>query len=129
VEKIRVDREQIIKELVAQGWSRQTLSMWRRANYKCEYCGKSLIDSADDYFFSAEKDHVVPGAGEELENLALACRVCNRIKRRKNFTEGGTIIQRSEIIAKAAQYIAQIRKRDLDRLAVQLKLLRSLDKT
>ena len=57
-----------IRQLVAQ-----------RAGYRCEYCRIHQ----DDFYFQFEIDHIVSlkHEGEKsLENLALACGICNRNK-------------------------------------------------
>lgn len=41
---------------------------------QCEYCDRQLGDGG-------ELDHVDPAGGNDLDNLALACRKCNRGKR------------------------------------------------
>lgn len=51
----------------------------RRANYRCEYC--RLPERVSNTAFEVE--HVRPtslGGGDELTNLALACRSCNSFK-------------------------------------------------
>jgi len=50
-----------------------------RAGFKCEYCGKELLASVRAYY-GWEIDHIVPGAGDDLDNIALACRTCNHVK-------------------------------------------------
>lgn len=82
-----MDKESIITELLTLGWSRQTLAVWLRADCKCEYCGCDLLASDDQYLYGSHVDHIVPGAGDDLENLALACKTCNFIKRAKKFAE------------------------------------------
>ncbi len=67
--------EAVMSELVRsyQG-STDALAVWRRANYKCEYCHTRVRDSADAYLYGAHLDHIVPGAGQHLDNLALGCK-------------------------------------------------------
>jgi hypothetical protein len=50
--------------------------VFRRANYKCEYC---LINEALS-FFTFHVEHILSlkhGGKTELDNLALACPICN----------------------------------------------------
>ena len=57
----------------------------KRANYLCEYCHSPEKISATRFTL----DHIVPrslGGGDDLDNLALACRRCN--ERRYNFVAG-----------------------------------------
>ena len=127
-----MDRNQIIQKLVAQKWLPRTIDVWVRAKCRCEYCGKSLVESPDEYFLGSHVDHIIPDAGDNLDNLALACKACNLIKRRRRFSEDDTVAnatgQRSKVIEKASQYIAQIKERNQGRLDTQLKLLRALEK-
>src|ERR1017187_737580 len=131
VEGKTMDRQQIIQELVAQKWHPRTIDVWVHARCRCEYCGKSLVESPDEYFFGSHVDHIIPDAGDTLDNLALACNACNFIKRRRRFREHDAVAnaagQRSEVIWKASQYIAQIRERNRGRLDTQLTLLRALE--
>lgn len=55
----------------------EALELRVRANYKCEYCGSSLLGS------SYELDHIVPrvlSGSDALSNLAVTCVRCNRNK-------------------------------------------------
>ncbi len=56
----------------------------QRAQFRCEYCHHpELLSSAP-----ISLDHIQPQSlgGDDIENLALACRRCNEI--RYNFTSG-----------------------------------------
>ena len=109
------------------------LEVWRRAFYKCEYCGKNLTESSDEYYYGSHIDHIVPDAGDEPVNLALACHACNYIKRDRRFlnvAEEGLPISPTEIraliISRAAAYIASIRETNEKRMAADLQLLDKL---
>jgi 5-methylcytosine-specific restriction endonuclease McrA len=55
-----------------------------RARHQCEYC--HAPEAAAGYRF--EVDHIVPvsaGGGDELQNLALACRSWNGTKQARTF--------------------------------------------
>ncbi len=55
------------------------LKVKERANYRCEYC---LIHQ-EDFFFPFEIDHIISLRHEGktvLNNLALSCGTCNRMK-------------------------------------------------
>ncbi|PHJ67952.1 HNH endonuclease [Nostoc linckia z18] len=57
----------------------------KRANYLCEYCHSPERISTTRFTV----DHLIPksiGGGDEINNLALACRRCN--ERRYNFVAG-----------------------------------------
>ncbi len=54
-------------------------TVFRRAKHQCEYC---LIDEQDT-FLGCQIDHVIAekhGGQTTLENLAVACTLCNRAK-------------------------------------------------
>jgi HNH endonuclease len=58
---------------------RQYAALARGANHQCEYC------LAPEEFFNSsfEVEHLVPsgrGGGNDIDNLALACRDCNGSK-------------------------------------------------
>lgn len=59
-------------------WASLRSQVFSRDNYACRYCGARGV--------RLECDHVVPvsrGGGDDLSNLATACRDCNRSKRAK----------------------------------------------
>jgi hypothetical protein len=128
-----MDEAEIRRRLRVAGWDPVTLEVWRRAGYKCEYCGKNFIESPDDYYFGAHVDHIVPSAGDDSLNLALACRACNFIKRDKRFLVEGETLPASEIegraliLSLATAYIASVRTENEKRLATDLQLLSMLD--
>jgi hypothetical protein len=123
-----MDDEAVIKELVdSYGWSRETLAVWRRANYQCEYCQAKLLASVDEYFYGSHVEHIVPDAGEHADNLALACKTCNFIKRKKNFSETGQLLTRDQLIAKATEFISQRRTLNEERLRRVRELLAMLN--
>ena len=52
--------------------------------FKCEYCGRDLLASIEDYD-AWQLDHVVPTSKDgpdSFENLALCCKACNFMKLR-----------------------------------------------
>ncbi|QOY92058.1 HNH endonuclease [Paludibaculum fermentans] len=60
-------------------WSKDQAEAGERANYRCEYCDLDLLSSIDNYKLWT-LDHIVPkevGGDESLDNLAIACRMCN----------------------------------------------------
>lgn len=74
---------EIKKKLIELGWGEQTLELAIRANFNCEYCGQSIIDSVDN-FYSIQVEHIIPqqkGGNDNFDNLAIACKNCNFIKR------------------------------------------------
>ncbi len=85
-----------------------------RANFCCEYCGDCLLDSVVLYY-SWEIDHIVPGAGDDLENIALACRTCNHLKHTYP-PEGGTREDRLKDAKRKVMERREIKKLELDKL-------------
>ena len=121
-----MEKEQILKELGVD-WNMNTLAVWRRAEFKCEYCRKSLTDKSEEYYFDSHMDHIVPKGGNEIDNFALACKACNFIKRNRDFRRDDAPNTRSALIERAAIYIAGIRERNRGRLKRDLELLRQLE--
>jgi uncharacterized protein YdaU (DUF1376 family) len=57
------------------GWPALRLSVFQRDSFTCQYCGEVDVE--------LECDHVHPlsrGGSSHLDNLATACRPCNRSK-------------------------------------------------
>ncbi len=65
------------------GFSDVSYEVAKRANFKCEYCGFNIFESVYTYELF-QIDHIMPisrGGSDTIENYALACKLCNRIKR------------------------------------------------
>lgn len=63
-------------------WAELRAYVFERDNYTCQYCGRRGV--------KLECDHVIPvsrGGGNDLSNLATACRDCNRSKQAKTVEE------------------------------------------
>jgi 5-methylcytosine-specific restriction endonuclease McrA len=74
-------KEMAIKYLLEQlKWSKIQVDVGVRANFFCEYCGKDLLASVD-YYDQFQIDHIVPNDDNNIDNLALSCRLCNFMKR------------------------------------------------
>ena len=94
------------------------LQLFERDQGRCVYCGLDL--KADyDRFMMATEDHLVPGskggAGRELGNLVLSCRVCNALK--ANFVPEPAI----DPVADRRKYIAAVRTQIMKRRSDRLK--------
>lgn len=123
--------DEAITELTKRehGWSRTTLDVWRRAGFRCEYCGANLIETSDAYFRGSHLDHIVPGGGDHLENLALACAPCNYIKRGTDpaaTSGGGDTLSREDLIESAKKIITARREVAERRLTHAMPYLRAL---
>jgi 5-methylcytosine-specific restriction endonuclease McrA len=80
----KVDTARLLIQLCRDphAWTRDQVRVWARAQFRCEYCGRDMLASAVVYD-TGELDHIDPKRSRSaLWNLALACRLCNRIKRR-----------------------------------------------
>ena len=99
------------------GWGPLNCGTAIRAKFCCEYCGKRMLSSLDDYY-SWEVDHVIPRGEDSLENYALACHTCNHLKH----TYMPTGASREERLHDAKREIGKRRSKK----AVELQKLRSL---
>lgn len=107
-------REHIIDALIRlPEWDLVAAQLGERANYQCEYCGLRLLDSVHNYKLW-EKDHIIPvhaGGTDTLENLALACGICNsKLKNRWNPRARTQSTDRAELILIVRQYIEEKRQ-------------------
>lgn len=104
-----MNEDTVITPPVDPGWSRETLTVWRRAKHQCEYCGADLLACDDDYCYGAHVDHIVPGANNHPDNIALACKTCNFIKSDRTFADANRVQSRAEIITKVKEFIREER--------------------
>ena len=85
-----------------------------RAGYKCEYCGKDMLASLDDYL-SKQVDHIIPraaGGCDTVDNYALSCSVCNGSKLKDKWNPACVVGQdasREELIQAVRRHL--IKKR------------------
>ncbi len=63
-------------------WEKTKEQVRMRARLCCEYCGTHQVNHG----FPLQIDHIVPGAGNNPENLAASCSRCNQSK--YTFTAG-----------------------------------------
>ena len=69
---------------------------FRRSNGYCEYCGKDLLTTFEDWQ-TGEVEHIDPvREGNDPDNLAIACRACNTYKARKRPWQSGQAPQSRE---------------------------------
>lgn len=72
-------------------WAETVRRVHERAAFQCEYCqtGQHVTGQA------MHVEHITPGGGDHLENLALACSTCNLSKARATSAsdpETGTVV-------------------------------------
>ena len=118
--------DELIKKLVAlAGWSRESAQLGVRSSFRCEYCDRYLLRSIEDYD-AWQTDHIIPvskgGSETDLENKAIACKICNFMKR-SYVPEGGN---RAERLVSARQLIYEKRKRKQEELGEVLHLVHQL---
>jgi len=68
----------IVRELVkTKIWSAKSAYLGEKAGFKCEYCGRDLLASVNDYK-DWQEDHIVPKSkgkpDDSVNNLAVSCR-------------------------------------------------------
>ena len=112
--------DQLATALVEEcGWSELQARLGIEARFKCEYCGRDLLASIEDYD-AWQVDHIVPQSKDgpdEQWNRALSCKTCNFMKR--NWLPPGGLDPKSDREASVAIVQALIRER---RAAKQLEL-------
>ncbi len=77
-----------------------------RAGFKCEYCGRDLLASVDDYD-SWQADHIYPQSKQKVDrevNMAIACKTCNFMKRAEVF---GKLPNSEEERTQMVKYVKQ----------------------
>ncbi|MDP5291869.1 HNH endonuclease signature motif containing protein [Oceanimonas sp. CHS3-5] len=106
--------DDIVEQLLATGlWGEPDASMGLAADFRCQYCGKDLLASVDNYK-EWQTDHLVPsssGGLDEISNYVICCRTCNFIKGRWNPQSEyvGVIPTREQLIISAKKYISEKR--------------------
>ena len=103
-------------------WGLDQLFLGFRADFKCEYCGLDFFSSVGAYKLW-QQDHIDRHAGDHLENLALACLVCN-VKLKNRWTPSAWQgMTRSEKIKDARAYVIGQRKLVQEEIDSYRKLL------
>ena len=78
-----MDPETIKTELARlPNWGSPGIECGIRAGFRCEYCGRDLLASLNDYK-SWQQDHLVPeslGGANTFDNMVVACHPCNAYK-------------------------------------------------
>lgn len=126
--------QELIQVLVAEhGWSEVAVRMGIRAGFHCEYCDRDLLKSVDDYD-TWQVDHIVPlskgGSETEFENLAVACKPCNFIKRHWEPADSRDLpFDRTKRIEVVRELIKQRRERKHNDLARMRELVARFTQT
>lgn len=74
--------EFLIEKLKKYNWDETNVRIALRAECKCEYCGKNMLESIDNYKLW-QIDHIIPKHSgnencEDFDNKALSCTQCNK---------------------------------------------------
>ena len=98
------------------GWYEVSLIVWPRAGFRCEYCGRDMLASVDEYRYGWNHDHLIPKSvshDDSTDNMVLSCVPCNRFKDTFDpSTEAGPDASRDELIAAATREIEELRQAD-----------------
>lgn len=88
----------------------------KRAKGRCEYCGRNLLSSPEE-FLLAQGDRIIPGsAGGDysLKNCALSCYACN-VLLKKAWNPGGSTpitsdVEREKCVKAVQLYVKERRE-------------------
>ena len=109
-----MDRDAVIARLrELPHWGSPGIECGIRAGFRCEYCDRDLLASLNDYKAWAQ-DHIVPGGGDALDNMAVACHPCNSLYKGKWDPRGeaGHTASREELIAVTRRFIGEERRKE-----------------
>ena len=84
--------------------------VFTRDHRRCVYCCRDLAHDFDA-FWSTQMDHLVPGGGDDPENIVTACFVCNNLK--GAFFPGGSTHE--ERVVSAREHIMQRRAEKIEK--------------
>ncbi len=106
-------------------WPDYQVDVGIRAGFRCEYCGKDLLESYENYD-QWQVDHIIPNGNNALENLALSCKLCNFLKRHTIPTVSAGNTDRESLI-NAAKAIISERRRVKEKIFLRtLEVIKSL---
>jgi hypothetical protein len=89
-----------------------------RCNFRCEYCGKSFLNSIEDYD-TWQWDHLEPvanGGSDDERNGAIACKLCNFMKRAFCPSRSLAELCRAPYIAEVRAFLSAERQKKLGKL-------------
>lgn len=108
--------EDLIAELSKYNWDRTNVLIAIRAKLRCEYCGKNMLESIDQYKLW-QIDHIVPKCSgemfcEDFDNKALSCTQCNKDFKGKWDPRLSEDVQfdREKYIMRIKEYIRNVRE-------------------
>src|ERR1041384_4430122 len=113
--------EELAARLQPLGWSLEAVQLGVRANFCCEYCDTDLLSTVVNYD-SWQRDHVVAVARlgrDHIDNLAVACKFCNFLKRHTRTTDVFDVSNRQDAVNATRKLIHErraIKQRRLDQV-------------
>ena len=117
--------EKLIEELKKYNWDETNVKIALRAKCKCEYCGKNMFESIDNYKLW-QIDHIIPKISgyencDDFDNKALSCTQCNKDFKNKWYSKSiiEEKMERSKYIDEIKIYIANNRlkkQKELDEI-------------
>ena len=112
-----MDQDEVAAELARlPRWYDVSLVVWPRAGYRCEYCGRNLLASLDEYRWGWNHDHLIPRSvsqDDSNDNMVLSCVACNRYKDTFDpHSVAGPDASRDDLIAAASKKIEELRSAD-----------------
>jgi hypothetical protein len=107
--------DQLASELADRlGWSQEAAFLGLRAGFCCEYCDRPLLRSVEDYD-TWQNDHVLPtnrgGSDDYKANKALACKMCNFLKRHTLLEDSIEGLNRDQLVVRFRAMIQERRRR------------------
>ena len=110
-----MDHDAVAQRLITLPlWGPMGIECGIRAGFRCEYCGRDLLASLNEYKSWAQ-DHIVPqkyGGAHTFENMAVSCHPCNSAYKKDwdPRTVAGRDASRAELIEVTRRFIEEKRR-------------------
>lgn len=119
-------------------WSIETFELTARAKFRCEYCGRDILETFDLYRFS-QTDHLLPRSRypqllKEETNLVVACHSCNNLKSTWDPNSKEPIVakdvkklaeaERATLISRTKTHLEELRRAKGEEFEAMRKLIR-----
>lgn len=115
------DKKLISKLVETKLWGDRSAKIGLRAKFRCEYCGKYLLENIESYK-EWQEDHIIPlskGGKDEIDNIALSCRFCNMVLKKKwNPNEDEKKLTRQQLIMRVIKHLEEVKKIENDKLEI-----------
>ena len=108
----------MVSELLKFDFSERQARAAIRCGFKCEYCGRFLLASIEDYD-TWQWDHIEPvskGGEDEEANGAISCKLCNSMKRDYKPSRSLAELGRVAYIEEVKKYLAVPREKKREKL-------------